>query len=86
MPGVPMAMPSVTAMVLNSIGVPPAARMPAQACCGQLAQVQVAGRHVRPGVHHRDQRLGDVGVVQPGGAQHGARGGAVGAGFDGVAA
>ena len=29
MPSVPMLMPSVTAMVLNSSGVPPAARMPA---------------------------------------------------------
>jgi hypothetical protein len=32
MPGVPIAMPSVTAMVLNSTGVPPAARMAAAAC------------------------------------------------------
>jgi hypothetical protein len=28
MPSVPIAMPSVTLIVLNSIGVPPAARMP----------------------------------------------------------
>ena len=28
MPSVPMLTPSLTAMVLNSIGVPPAARMP----------------------------------------------------------
>ncbi len=28
MPSVPMVMPSLMAMVLNSIGVPPAARMP----------------------------------------------------------
>jgi len=28
MPSVPMAMPSVTEIVLNSMGVPPAARMP----------------------------------------------------------
>jgi hypothetical protein len=28
-PSVPMATPSLTAMVLNSMGVPPAARMPA---------------------------------------------------------
>ena len=28
MPSVPMAIPSVTLIVLNSIGVPPAARIP----------------------------------------------------------
>ena len=28
MPSVPMVMPSLMAMVLNSMGVPPAARMP----------------------------------------------------------
>jgi len=53
---------------------------------GQLAQIQIARRDVRPGMHHGDHRLGDVGIAQSGGAQHGARRGAVRSGFDGVAA
>ena len=32
MPSVPIETPSLTAIVLNSIGVPPAARMPALTC------------------------------------------------------
>ncbi len=32
MPSVPIEVPSETAIVLNSIGVPPAARMPALTC------------------------------------------------------
>ena len=32
MPSVPIETPSLTAIVLNSIGVPPAARMPAFTC------------------------------------------------------
>ncbi len=32
MPSVPMEVPSDTEIVLNSIGVPPAARMPALTC------------------------------------------------------
>ena len=32
MPSVPMVTPSLIAMVLNSMGVPPAARMPALTC------------------------------------------------------
>ena len=31
-PSVPIVTPSLTAIVLNSIGVPPAARMPALTC------------------------------------------------------
>ncbi|CAM5260661.1 hypothetical protein RLIN73S_02494 [Rhodanobacter lindaniclasticus] len=43
MPGVPMAMPSVTAMVLNSTGVPPAARMPAIAACASSRRLRLHG-------------------------------------------
>ncbi len=53
---------------------------------GQVAQVEVAGRDVRPGVHHRHQRARDGRVVEPGGAQHRPRRSAIGAGLDGVAA
>lgn len=43
MPEVPMAMPSVTAMVLNSIGVPPAARMPSQAAAARSRRFRLHG-------------------------------------------
>jgi hypothetical protein len=43
MPGVPMAMPSVTAMVLNSTGVPPAARTPAAACSASSRRLRLHG-------------------------------------------
>ena len=52
---------------------------------GQIAQRDVAGRHVRPGVHHRHEWSGDGGIVQPGGAQHGACRCACGACLDRVA-
>ena len=51
---------------------------------GQVAQGDVARRDVGPGADHRNQRLGDGRVIQPGGAQHGACGGMGGTGFDGV--
>jgi len=40
---------------------------------GQLAQVQVAGRDLAPGIDHRDQWARDRGIVQPGGLEHRAR-------------
>ena len=43
MPSVPIVMPSLMAMVLNSIGVPPAARTPALHVLGELAQVKLHG-------------------------------------------
>src|SRR6185312_10362043 len=49
-------------------------------------QVEVARAHVRPGMHHRDQRPRDRLVVEAGGAQHGAGGCAVGAALDQVTA
>jgi hypothetical protein len=52
----------------------------------QLAQVEVARAHIRPGMHHRDQRPGNRRVVQSGGAQHRAGRGAVGAALDQVTA
>ncbi len=35
MPSVPIVTPSETEIVLNSIGVPPAARIPAFTCCAR---------------------------------------------------
>ena len=52
----------------------------------QRAQVNVARRDVAPRVRERDERLVQVGVVQPGGLQHRARGRAADALLDGVAA
>ena len=85
MPSVPMAMPSVTAMVLNCTGVAPAARTPSRRP-GQLAQVEVARRYVGQVCTIGDERLGQVGVAEAGGTQHGARRRPVGTGLDGVAA
>jgi hypothetical protein len=39
---------------------------------GQVAQVDVAGSDIRPGIDHRDHRLVDLLVVHSGGAEHGA--------------
>ena len=43
MPDVPIAMPSVTAMVLNSNGVPPAARTPSHAACAKSRRFKLQG-------------------------------------------
>ena len=42
-PSVPMLMPSDTAMVLNSIGVPPAARTPSLTCSASLRRCTLHG-------------------------------------------
>jgi hypothetical protein len=76
MPSLPMAMPSVTAMVLNSTGVH---------VLREFAQGDVAGRNVGPGMHHADERPRDGLVVQAGRAQHRACGGAGRALLDRVA-
>ena len=67
MPSVPIEMPSDTAMVLNSSGVPPASRMPAPHVLGQRAQVVVAGADLGPRVRDPDQRRFEGGVVEPDG-------------------
>ena len=79
-PSVPIVMPSEIETVLNSIGVPPAARMPSFTSAGQRAQVEVAGPDLDPGVGHADERLPQVGVGEAGGLQHGAGGRAARAG------
>ncbi len=43
MPSVPMAMPSVTAMVLNSMAVPPAASIPARTCSASSRRLRLQG-------------------------------------------
>ena len=43
MPSVPMVMPSLIAMVLNSIGVPPASRTPRFTCSASARSVKLHG-------------------------------------------
>ena len=77
-PSVPIEMPSDTAMVLNSTGVPPASRMPCFTFSARRPQVHVAGRDLGPGVGDADERLLEVGVGVAGPLEHGARRGAGG--------
>jgi hypothetical protein len=44
---------------------------------GQFAQMVVARADFNPGVGNTNQRLGEIFILQAGGAQHGARGGAM---------
>ena len=85
MPSVPMVTPSLMAMVLNSMGVPPAARMPALTCVGQLAQVEIARHGLDPRVGDADDGLLQILIGEADGLQHGARGRAVASLGDGVA-
>ncbi len=43
MPSVPIVTPSETAMVLNSIGVPPAARIPSLTCLASRRRLRLHG-------------------------------------------
>ena len=79
MPVEPIVTPSETEMVLNSIGVPPAARMPSLTCCGQLALVEVARHRLGPRRRDADDRPRQVFVGEPDRLQHRPRAGAVGA-------
>ncbi len=63
-------MPSDTAMVLYSMGVPPAALMPAFTRLRQSAQVEVAGHDFDPGVGDADDRARQVLVGKSNGFQH----------------
>ena len=79
MPEVPIVMPSEIAIVLSSIGVPPAARMPSLTLA---ASTRLLKLHGIVSIHEwatPDDRLGQVlgGVADP--VQIGARGGTLGA-------
>ena len=43
MPGVPIAMPSVTTIVLKSIGTPPASRTPRRTCSARSPRCMLQG-------------------------------------------
>ena len=73
-PSVPIVMPSETAIVLNSTGVPPACADPVFDLLGQSAQVHVARRDLGPRVGDADERLFEVGVGVTGAFEHGAAG------------
>ena len=73
MPAEPIVMPSEIETVLNSIGVPPAARMPALTPSGQLAQMEIARADLDPGVGDADERTRQILGGEADGAQHRAR-------------
>ena len=85
MPSVPIVTPSLMAIVLNSIGVPPAARTPSFTLIGELAQVVVARHRLDPGVGDADDGLLQILVGESDSLEHGARRSAVPALRDGVA-
>ncbi len=70
MPSWPIAIPSETAIVPNSIGTAPACRTPSLAARGEPVQVQVAGRHLVPRRGDGDLRQLQVVLAQPDRAQH----------------
>ena len=67
----------VMEMVLNSIGVPPAARMPSFTAAASVAKVEVAGADLGPGVGDSDDGLVQVFLREANAAEIGARRGAV---------
>ena len=72
-PAVPIVIPSEIAIVLNSIGVPPAARMPSLTFAARRAQVEVAGHRLDPRRGDADDRLGERLVVEADALEVGAR-------------
>ncbi len=73
----PMAMPSSTAIVLNSTPHPPAASMTFFTRCPDVVQVHVPRNELREAVGDGDDRLLEVRVGHPGGAPERARPGHV---------
>ena len=65
--------------MLNSIGVPPASRIPSLTLAAERAQVEVARHRLDPRVGDADERLGERLVVVADALQLRARGGALGA-------
>ena len=84
MPSVPMDTPSETAIVLNSIGVPPPARMPCLHELGQPPLVVVAGHGLDPRRRDPDEWPGQVVVGESDGLEHRSRRGTIRAVRQGV--
>ena len=74
MPLVPIVMPSEMAIVLNSIGVPPASRMPFLDLGRLRAHLVVARHRLRPRGGDADDRLGERLVVEADALELGAGG------------
>src|SRR4026208_1184295 len=80
MPSVPIEMPSETVIVPNVCGITPDFRSAAPARLGlaprrfgalrQMVEPEVARRDRAVTVGDADDRLGEIGVGEPGGAQH----------------
>ena len=66
----PCAMPSETAMVTNSRGVPPAAFTPSLRRLGLAVEREVARRRLVPRAGDADPRLVDVLIGQPHGRKN----------------
>ena len=77
MPVVPIETPSETAIVLNSIGVAPASRMPRLTSCASSRWLRLHGIVSIQVVRDPDDRLGEVLVGEAGALQHRARAGAI---------
>ena len=77
MPVVPIETPSETEIVLNSIGVPPAARMPSFTCTASSRWFRLHGIVSIQHVRDADERLREVLVGEADGLEHRARAGAV---------
>ncbi len=78
-PSVPMVTPSLIAMVLNSIGVPPAARTPRLTCSARRRRSRLHGIVSTQVLAMPIERLVQVLVAEAGALEHRPRGGAVGA-------
>ena len=79
MPSVPMVTPSLTEMVLNSMGVPPAARMPSLTCSARSRWLRLQGIVSIHCVATPMMGLREVLVGEADGLEHRPRAGAVGA-------
>ncbi len=79
MPSVPIVMPSETAIVLNSIGVPPAARTPSFTCSASRRRWKLQGPISIQVLAMPTSGLAQVLVGEGARLEHGARGGAAGA-------
>ena len=78
-PPCPMAMPSSTAIVLNSLATPPACFDLAGDQLSEILQMDVSGHELREGIGHGDDRFVEVPVLHSGGAPQAARAGHVAA-------
>jgi hypothetical protein len=58
-----MAMPSSTAMVLNSLATPPAASISLSHQLAEILEMDVARHELGERVHHRDDGLAEIAIL-----------------------